>query len=73
MTRGVPIEIAGQTFGRLTAIGRIDGLHWKFRCSCGEEIVRQGYAVKKGIIQARLQKGWSEHDAITTPLLKVYK
>lgn len=30
-------DITGQTFNRLTAVRRLQGRHWLFRCSCGRE------------------------------------
>jgi hypothetical protein len=49
-----PLDLAGKTFHRLTAIRRVEnrpGYHqarWLFRCSCGAERVMFGYAVVHG-------------------------
>lgn len=43
-----PIDITGQTFNRLTAIARVKGRRWRFRCECGEEIVQDSAPVKNG-------------------------
>jgi hypothetical protein len=49
-----PIDLAGQRFGRLTAIKREprNGPHgssyWRWKCDCGREAVIESSAVKGG-------------------------
>lgn len=42
----------GQIFGRLTAIERVDGERWKFRCQCGNEKVMYRRNVTRGASQS---------------------
>lgn len=47
-----PINIAGQKFGRLTAIREVGSLRkfrvWEFRCDCGVVVERTGVSVRRG-------------------------
>ena len=50
---GKAIDIAGQKFGRLTVVSRINkdkrgNVVWLCRCNCGEEKVVVGYSLKRG-------------------------
>jgi len=53
---GKKIDLTGQRFGRLIAIERVKAppfysdrhSWWKFRCDCGQEIIRRGTAVTQG-------------------------
>jgi hypothetical protein len=40
------IDITGRTFGRLTAIARVDGSRWQFKCACGTEKILDAQSVK---------------------------
>jgi len=42
------LEIEGKKFSRLTAIRRVTGKMWLFRCDCGNEIERIGTSVTSG-------------------------
>lgn len=51
------VDLAGQTFGYLTAIefvglNNVKSSVWKFRCVCGNEVVRTGSQVKNGAIRS---------------------
>ncbi len=47
-----PIDMAGQKYGRLTAISQIGHINrariWKFRCECGQDVSALGSAVRNG-------------------------
>ncbi|WP_396334127.1 hypothetical protein [Burkholderia anthina] len=45
-------NIAGKKFNRLTAIEKIDGKMWKFRCDCGSETMHYVYGVLSGNIKS---------------------
>lgn len=42
------VEITGQKYSRLTAIERVKGSLWRFRCDCGTEIERTANSVRSG-------------------------
>ena len=46
------VDFTGQTFYELTALERVSGGIWRFRCSCGKEIVAKSATVKSGKIQS---------------------
>jgi len=46
------IDITGQKFNRLTAIEKVDGKRWLFKCDCGNEKVIDSYCVRKGITRS---------------------
>lgn len=46
------IDYTGQTFYELTALERVGGGKWRFRCSCGNEIICTLATVKVGKIQS---------------------
>jgi len=46
------IDMTGQKFYRLTAIKKIDGKRWLFKCDCGNEKVIDSYCVRKGITKS---------------------
>ena len=46
------VDFSGQTFFELTAIERVKAGIWRFRCSCGKEIVAKTADVKAGRIQS---------------------
>lgn len=59
------VDVTGQTFTRLTAIGRAgtapDGKAlWTFRCVCGNEIVRDAVRVRAGMVKSC---GCLKHDS----------
>ncbi|MGF6641870.1 hypothetical protein [Paraburkholderia sp. MM6662-R1] len=60
-------DIAGQTFGRLTAIRRVEGQRWLFRCECGTEkvlhgaVVRSGHTRSCGCLRRELARGLPRH------------
>jgi hypothetical protein len=41
-------------FGRLTAIERVHGHRWKFRCDCGNVVTRDIYGLQKSQAQGRI-------------------
>lgn len=50
---GKKLEIAGEKFGRLTAIEPVGVDHigawlWRFKCDCGKEVITRGTAAKSG-------------------------
>lgn len=46
------VDFTGQTFFELTAVLRVRGGEWLFRCSCGKEIVAKTATVKSGKIRS---------------------
>ncbi len=46
------IDYTGKTFYELTAVERVSGGKWKFRCTCGNEIICTLATVKIGKIQS---------------------
>ncbi len=42
------IDLTGRKFGRLTALRRVHGSDWAWRCTCGVAIVKIASAVKSG-------------------------
>lgn len=50
------IDMTGQKYGRLTAVGldRIENSHtfWKFCCDCGKSVVIDGWSVRSGKIKS---------------------
>lgn len=46
------VDFTGQKFYELTAIERVGRGKWKFRCSCGNEIIARPATVKAGKIQS---------------------
>lgn len=55
------IPVAGQKFGRLTAIEATTGLKWRFRCDCGVEIERVRATVMGGNTKSC---GCHKHDSL---------
>jgi len=55
MPKGIPIDHAGQRFGRLTVLGRAPGRYstgavcWLCRCDCGTEKVVAGQSLRAGL------------------------
>lgn len=51
-----PLYVAGQTYGRLTAVRDVgsNGSRrlWEFRCSCGNTIIRTTNPVRRGLTQS---------------------
>lgn len=55
--RKTPPDLAGQRFGRLTALERLDQKHgnsylWRCRCDCGRETLVPAYALRSGGIRS---------------------
>ena len=51
------IDITGQKFNRLTAVGQIwsdqhGKRQWVFRCDCGKEVIAVGTLVKRGAVKS---------------------
>lgn len=42
-----PIDLTGQRFGKLTALERIEGEHWRCVCDCGQEVRRRGVLLRR--------------------------
>lgn len=70
LAAGRRLEIAGQKFSRLTAIGRQPGgkTLWKFRCDCGSEVIKNASYVKNGNITidgvAKTVRDWEIHAGV---------
>ena len=73
------IDITGQKFGRLTAIKYVDytdnnGSKWLFRCECGNDIITNSSAVRKGrtkscgCLNQELRKSRAKHGQIGKPM-----
>jgi hypothetical protein len=47
MTRPLPTDLAGETFGRLTILGPTEGMpgYWTAACACGRQLAapREGF------------------------------
>jgi hypothetical protein len=45
-----PIDITGQTFGKLTVVEQVssngNGARWRCRCACGNEVIKHGTALR---------------------------
>jgi hypothetical protein len=82
--RGLPQNVAGQRFGRLTAVGFAQknrvGTWWLFRCECGTEKVLLQNVVMRGRIKScgclyRDSRGLTHrtHGQTKHPLMSVFK
>lgn len=45
-------DITGKTFNELTAIRRVKGIQWLFKCSCGREVISNKQNVIRGLAKS---------------------